>query len=208
MARTFPTAGLSPIDAYVTSEVPAGYFRHELVDTLDSALCTVNVITNCDLVSGGILQGFNSTITLGTSSTRGTTACAGYFKIDLGSADTAVSGRTSVLEARVDIGASSANPGTISCMCLDWNNLCTAPSTSWANSYIMLRDRVEDNANSCIRAFLSFYDHAALDDGGTTSGSSVIQDTAAEGTHNVSIACTYGPGNTRFYLMGTTTTPS
>ena len=209
--RTLPTsaasvAGQSPIDVYVDNELPAVYVETNLSETLNAAMTTVEVVTNCTLVSGGIVQGLNVTVTLGESSTFGTTACGIYAKVDLGAQDKSVHGRTSVIEARLDVGA-SASEDTMSLLCLDWNNLCTGASTTWNNSYIMLRDRVEDNDTSCIRTLLNFYDHEALDYGGVTVGSHVIQDTSTGGTHNVSIACGYGAGNTKFWLMGTTTAP-
>jgi len=111
--RTFPTAGISPIDSYlaptfVQGEItlPAGYF--------------------------GVFP---------TSSSYRAGYCnALYAIVDLGTGEPAVSGRTAVIEAKLHIGASSSAPGNISCLCLDWNNESTYPGEI-GGAYILCRER-------------------------------------------------------------------
>jgi len=181
MARTFPTAGLSPCDFYVDSEVPVAYFRHELKDTLDSALKTVEVITNVNLVSGGIIQGLNSTITLDADSSRGTTACAIYAKVDAGTSDTGVSGRMSVIEARLEYGISSEPQSNMSVLCLDFSNANTLSIMSVAHAaYIGLRER---STTQKMPNLFYFMDHEAAI--GTLNASSIISTNTNTATHSI-----------------------
>jgi len=148
--RTLPTsaagvAGQSPIDVYVDNELPAVYVETNLSETLNAAMTTMEVVTNCSTVSGGIVQGLNVTVTLGTSSYRGTTACGAYVKLDAGVGTAGVltvSGRLSALEARLDIGAITENLSSLSVLCLDFSNAATSSiMNSTHASYICLRER-------------------------------------------------------------------
>jgi len=148
--RTLPTSpggivGLSPIDGYLAnSERPVAYFEHNVLETLNAAMTTVEVVTNCNIVALGMVQGLNVTINLGSSSYRGATACGIYAEINMGSVSQSVSGRTSVMEARLDITALTGTyPGYTSCLCLDFSNtLAGYPVTAGGGcSYIALRER-------------------------------------------------------------------
>jgi len=98
---------------------------------------------------------------------------------------------------------------TCAVMVLDWNcNHVLQPNTSWSNSYIMLRDRhEEDYSGLAISALFHFYDHDALDDGGVNLGWGVLQDSSTDHASDVRIACTRGAGNHRFWILATTTAP-
>jgi len=117
-------------------------------------------------------------------------------------------GMISVHDMGLVITAGNEAMGTWSVLTLRFDNENTIGATNHANTYIHLRDAHEDSpGNQAISALFSFYDHDALDDGGVTVGHSILQDCNAAKTHNVSVACTYGAGNNRFWLMGHTTAP-
>ena len=201
MARTFPTAGVSPIDGYVTTEVPVAYFRHELEDTLDAAVKTVEVITNVNVVAGGMPQGINSTMTLGASSYRGATACAGYFKVDMGTVSNSVSGRTSVLEARLEHNATTGTlPGYTTCLCLDFSNDLVGYPIASGCSYIALRER--SAAAQQMNTLFDFMDITPA----TTDSTKIFTTDSSPGsqTHALRMLAS----GTVYWIMVTTHTPA
>jgi len=153
---------------------------------------------------GGIIEGVRTELAVTT--TRGVTACTNYNKLQIEGTSDVLSGRSSVIEARLEILAGDQMSHTTTVACLDWSCLNTSGLNNYVNAYCMLRDRTHATVGQ-IRSLFHFMDHAALPEGGVTLGNAVLQDCNAAKTHNVSVACSYGPALTLFWLMGTTTAP-
>jgi len=133
-------APTSPGDFYVKKQIVAHHIEHALTDSLAKALTTLEVVTGCTLIKGGMVQGINSTITLSDTSDQGTTACSIYAKVKMGVLNS-VAGRTSVIEGRLEIPATAVNQDTMAVLCLDFSNGCTTGINNYLSSYIQLRER-------------------------------------------------------------------
>lgn len=206
--RTLPTSaggiyGMSPIDGYLSNdERPVAYFEHNLDETLNDYMTTVEVVTNCNIETLGMVQGLNVTVTLGSSSWRGSTACAIYAKVDLGAISCSISGRTSVIEARLDIPSTTITgtvTGRTSCLCLDFSNtLDTWPDVAGC-SYILLRDR--SSGARQMNTLLDFMDFTAV---AASSTKIFVESTDTGSTHRIRMMS----GTTPYWIMCTSTVPA
>ena len=157
-----------------------------------------------EATGGGIIEGQRMELSITT--TRAVTACVNYSRLMIAGDSDIIGGRSSVIEARLEILAGNQMSHTTSVMCLDWSCLNTSGLNNYVNAYCMLRDRTHGTVGQ-IRSLFHFMDHAALPEGGVTLGNGMLSDCNAAKTHNVSVTCTYGPALTKFWLMGTTTAP-
>jgi len=196
-------APTSPCDFYVITKVPAAHIEHAIPGTLNTALVTAEIVTGVTLVKGGQIQGLNVTITLAAASTMGTTACPIYAKLDLGTGLRSVSGRASVIEARMDIGVGESVLGTMSLLCLDFNNLnIVQPLTNVHASYIALRQRptTRPSTSSEMNNLFNFMDitaHVA------SENYLFCASTTVNGSHKIRFLV----GNTKYWLVVSDTAP-
>jgi len=153
---------------------------------------------------GGIIEALRTELAITT--VRAVTACVNYNKLMIAGDSDIIGGRSSVIEARLEILAGDQMSHTTTVMCLDWSCLNTSGLNNYVNAYCMLRDRTHAAVGQ-IRSLFHFMDHAALPDGGVTLGNAVLQDANTDRTSDVRITCSYGPTLSLFWLLGTTTAP-
>ena len=153
----------------------------------------------------GVIEGVREELSINSDNIC-VTACTHYFELNIPGSDVRpITGRSSVIEARLNLAAGLTQHSTMAVACLDFENLGVENSiNNWSNSYLMLRDRSAE-ADS-LRYFAIFHDKAALIDGGLL-GKHILEDTNTEPTINVMVKCGYGAGPTEFWLLGSTTAP-
>jgi len=143
MARTFPTAGVSPIDVYSTDTRPCGYFEH--VVTLDSTeRHNIEIASTPTFASGYSHVGLNIVET--TAGTAGAWACGIYSKVLQGSTKN-IDGY--LCAGEFEMNNSTTNGSAASCLTLDWINNGNHTSTM---AYIQLRD-YGSTAQRCLFEF-------------------------------------------------------
>jgi len=156
---------------------------------------------------GSYIAGEVFALNIPVTASRTYVAQTKVFSLTIPAAGWIVTGLGNVLELNLTVTAGDEAMCQHALLNLHYDSLQTNPTTNSAPSYIRLEDAHEDNDTSCMRSLFHFADHAALPEGGVTTGWQVIQDCNAAKTHNVSIRCTYGPGCTPIWLMATTTAP-
>jgi hypothetical protein len=132
MARTLPTAGLSPIDVYNTAVRPGGYFEHVVTDD-GTERHNVEMVATPTMASGGNYVNLNLTTT--TAGTAAAWVSGLYSKITQGSTKN-VNGY--FCAAEFELVNSAANESANFVMVLNSNNSGANPSTERA--YLALRD--------------------------------------------------------------------
>ena len=156
---------------------------------------------------GGYITGENFDLDIPVTAARTFVARTKYFTLTIPAAGWIVTGLGAVLALKLVVTAGDEAMCQHTLLNLHYDSLQTNSTTNSAPSYIRLEDAHEDNNTSCMRNMLYFADHAALPDGGVTTGWEVIQDCNAAKTHTVSVRCAYGVGATPFWLMGHTDAP-
>jgi len=155
---------------------------------------------------GGIVEG--SRMELNITTLSHVTACVDYRRLILdgayAGAGRLITGRSSVIEARLEITAGDADLRTMSVLCLDFSNLNTYTINNVSNAYILLRER--STSPLSLMNLLIFHDTAAIPDAGAFANV-IFLDTNTDHAMNCAIRCGYGPTMTPFWIMCTTTPP-
>lgn len=193
-------APTTPLDFYgIDNAKGVGIITHASRENVITSVKTLQIATNVNLETPGFLQSLNVTVTLGTSSRRGASCHAIYAKVNAGTAETAVSGRMAVIEARLEYGASTATQSTMSLLCLSFSNACTGGINNIRASYIALHDAttIADKMNT----LFDMKDAVTSVD----NPNSLIATTGAL-TQDRTIRCMLG--DTPLYIMATTAVPT
>lgn len=188
-ARTFPTAGLSPIDAYSTAVRPTAYFEHVITDD-GTERHNVELVATPTMASGGNYVNLNVVTT--TAGTAASWVSSIYAKITQGSTKN-VNGYFCAAEFELVNAAANVSDNFV--MVLNYQNNGAARGSH--ESYIALRDYGSLAANS----FLWLGDATI----GTNSTTVLISSTGAK-THSHSIRIIVG--STAYWLMCTSTGPA
>lgn len=194
MARTFPTCGVSPIDAYVTDDRPCAYFEHIVTLPSTAEVRAVYVVATPTMISGGNYIGFDVRVT--TAGTAGTWASAIYAKMTQGTTKN-VNGY--LCAAEFELANAVVNPSNMAVLVLNCSVSYTGTPPA-AVPYIMCRDYGSTDAD----VFARFLDHTKA----TTDGTKLISSTTGTFETNVDIALAMMYGTTKFWLLGSTTTPA
>jgi len=189
MARTLPSAGLSPIDAYITDNRAAGYFEHVFTATTTERH-TLDVITTATLVSGSAVVAGNFALT-----TAGTAAMwvSGIFaKVTQGSTKN-VNGYITAGEFEVNNAAANVSDWFV--LGLNANNDGAQHGTH--SAYIALREY----GSTPVQNLLWFGDASI----GSASATSLVTTSADKtATHMIRVLV----GTTVIRLLATTSAPS
>lgn len=132
MARTFPTAGLSPIDVYNTQVRPGVYVEHVVTDD-GTERHSVELVSTATMASGGNYVNLNVVTT--TGGTAGSWVSSIYAKITQGTTKN-VNGYFCAAEFEIVNGA--ANVSDNFCLVLNYQNNGSGRGSH--ESYIAIRD--------------------------------------------------------------------
>lgn len=194
MARTFPTVGVSPIDAYNTDDRPSAYFEQVVTLPDTSEVRNVYILGTPTMISGGNYIALDVRVV--TAGTAGTWASAIYAKMTQGATKN-INGY--LCAAEFELTNTVASPSNMAVIVLD----CTVSYTGTPAvciPYIMCRDYGSTDAD----VFARFYDHTKA----TTDGTKLVSSLSNTFETNVDIALAMMYGTTKFWLLGSTTTPA
>lgn len=193
-------APTTPLDFYgIQHTRGVGVITHAPRESISSTVTSVQVKTNATVVAGAFLQGMNVEVTLGNSSVTGYTACTLYAELDYGTGRS-ISGRVSVIEAKLTIPASDSQIPTLAVLCLDFENNSTFAISNTMNAYIMLRQRA---STGNMMSFVNFHDIASI----PAADASKIVATSSTCTGNTKVRCSYGVAGTPLWLIASTSAP-
>lgn len=191
MARTLPTAGVSPLDVYLTELRPCGYFEH-VVTIATTELHALDVVAVPTCVSGSNYVGGNFQVApLGTAASW----VSGIYAKVTQSSTKSVNGYISAAEFEVVNAADNVS---------DWFVLVLNASNSGANpgthaSYIALRDYGSTDIQSLLWVST---DHTI----GTKSDTALMT-SFADGAH-ISHAIRIIAGATPYWILCSSQAPS
>jgi hypothetical protein len=189
MARTFPTAGQSPIDAYNTQVRPSMYIEHVVTDD-GTERHNVEFVSTPTMASGGNYVNLNVTTT--TAGTGAAWVSSIFARITQGSTKN-VNGY--LCAAEFELVNSAANESANFVLVLNSNNSGANPSTQRA--FIAIRDY---GTSDCDALFWLGPEIEA--DVGTKSGTALFStNVATEATHHLRIVINATP----YYIMLTNT---
>ena len=137
MARTFPTVGISPIDAYVTDDRPAAYFE-QVVTLPDTTLVnTVKIVSTPTMISSGVAVGLR--VAIAPAGTLGSVVDALYVSF---TEDTTkrVWGYFSAAEFELVMGAAAHDLASHAVLVLDYMSGNTSGTVAENHAYIMFRE--------------------------------------------------------------------
>lgn len=193
-ARTFPTVGVSPIDVYTLDDRPGIYCEQVVTLPSTTEVMGVKVVAAPTMISGGNYIALDVRVT--TAGTAGTWASAIYAKMTQGATKN-ISGY--LCAAEFELTNTVAIPSDMAVLVLD----CTVSYTGTPAAcipYIMCRDYGSTDAD----VFARFYDHTKA----TTDGTKLVSSLSDTFETNVDIALAMMYGTTKFWLLGSTTTPA
>lgn len=194
MARTFPTIGVSPCDFYVTVARPAGYFEQVVTLPSTAEVRAVYIVGTPTMISGGNYIGLDVRVT--PAGTAGTWASAIYAKMTEG-ATKHINGY--LCAAEFELSNAAPSPSNMAVLVLNATVSYTGTPPACI-PYIMCRDYGSTDAD----IFVRFMDHTKA----TTDGTKLVTSTAGGFESNVDIAVSCMYGTTKFWLLGSTTTPT
>jgi len=190
MARTFPTAGVSPIDVYNTQVRPGAYFEHVVTDD-GTERHNVEVVSTPTMASAGNYVGLNVVVT--TAGTAASWVSGIYSKVVQGSTKN-VNGY--LCAAEFELTNSAANESANFVIVLNSTN--TGANPSGQKAYIALRD-YGTAANSMALLWLGSEIEAAV---GAKSATALFStNVATVATHHLRIVVNATP----YYIMLTNT---
>jgi len=133
--RTFPTAGISPIDAYVTDDRPCAYFEH-VVTIPDTETCrAVKVVGTPTMIASSKYAGISSIVSpVGTGATW-----AGAIQAHL------YQSTTKAVDGYMAAGLFSIENEALACssaavISLSWKNKATTGFSGVMHSFIQFRE--------------------------------------------------------------------
>ena len=194
MARTFPTVGVSPIDVYNVDDRSSAYFEHVVTAPDTSEFRNVYIVSTPTMISGANYMALDVRVT--TAGTAGTWASAIYAKITQGATKN-INGY--LCAAEFELSNSVAIPSDMAVLVLNATVSYTGTPAACI-PYIMCRDYGSTDAD----IFARFFDHTKA----TTDGSKLISSVSDTFETNVDIALAMMYGTTKFWLLGSTTTPA
>lgn len=192
MARTFPSAGVSPCDYYNVDDRSTAYFEHVVTAPDTTEFRNVYAVSTVTLISGANYIGVDSRVT--TAGTAGAWVSALYCKVTQGSTKN-VNGY--LCAAEFELTNSAANVS-------DWFVIVLNASNSGAqqgshSSYIALRDYGSTDIQSLLWVST---DHTI----GTKSDTALMT-TFADGAH-ISHAIRIIAGATPYWILCSSQAPS
>lgn len=137
MARTFPTVGISPIDAYVTDDRPCAYFEQVLTLPDTTEVNTVKIVGTPTMISASSFSALR--VEAAPVGTTGGWAAGIYVKITQDSTKR-ISGY--LCPGEFELINAAANASAMAVLTLNWNNSATSPGAPGGSTqaYIQLRD--------------------------------------------------------------------
>lgn len=189
--RTFPTAGLSPIDVYNTAVRPSGYFEHVVTDD-GTERHNIELVAVPTMASGGNYVNLNLVTT--TAGAAATWVASLYAKVVQGSIKN-VNGY--FCAAELELVNSAANVSDNFVLVLNYQN--NGAQRGSHESYIALRNYGSLAANS-----LFWFGEASLL--GTVSATTLVSTSADKAATHL-IRCML-PDGTVLRLLATTAAPS
>ena len=194
MARTFPTAGLSPVDVYTEEVRPCAYFQH--VVTLDSTeRHNVELVSTATFASGYSHVGLN--IVENAAGTAGAWM-AGIFVNTVQDSTKRIDGYLCAGEFQLYNAANNAS--AMSVLTLNWWNTSSTPGVPGGSTqaYIQLRDY--SSGTKCCNLF-EFTDATI----GTLSSTALLStNTAAAATHSIRFTI----ANVRYHILCSSAAPA
>jgi len=158
-----------------------------------------------EATGGGTIEGERMELTIST--TAAVTACVDYRELTLPGDAKNPTGRSSVIEARLNVGAGASTLATMANLVLDWFNESTNSINNYACAYICLRERSTVSTRNMPRLF-HFMDEAATIPDAGVDDDRIFVDSASDQVSNVRIRCGYGPNATPFWILCTDQPPT
>ena len=195
MARTFPTAGLSPIDVYNIAVRPSAYFEHVITDD-GTERHNVELVSTVVMASGGGYVGLNVLLT--TTGTAASWVSPSYFKFT--QASKTVNGYFCAAEFETASTAVSASDHAVIVL----NATNTHTGSVPVSPYILLRDYGGTHADALVR----IYGDSGQGDTSTFSASALVTSTQAAFEADCDSAIRCMSGSTPIWILCSTTAPT
>lgn len=196
MARTLPTAGLSPIDVYSTEVRPCGYFEH--VVTLDAAERHGFELVGTPTMAAAADNYVTLNIATTVAGSLGTWASSIFAKIT--QTVNSVDGYICAAELEVNKSGSYTNRNYAVIVLNNGNNMSGSQSSS---AFILCREY----GSNVLNALVKFGDNASYS---ASASAAVVVSAAADGaaTHKVRFITTIAGVATPMWFLATTVAPA
>ena len=157
-----------------------------------------------EATGGGIIEGERMELTIST--TVCVTACVDYRELTIPGDAKNPTGRASVIEGRLNVGAGASTLANMAVCVLDWFNQNDNSINNYGCAYIALRERSTVLTRRMPRLFHFMDEAAVLADAGVDDDR-ILVDNTTDRAVTAAIRCGYGPNATPFWIMCMTTAP-